>query len=148
MSKKSVLKVPGNPVVNTGKGRAVRVSLPEWLIEAIDHRVKEEYGSRGRSRWVDEAVIQLIEYPSWTDMLSRQQPSADIQTRIKQFNLSQTGSDALDRAILEARREDPYLEGVISEIVRTAVSQRIFRSPGGLDLVEEIQARLSHQVQA
>ncbi|MFN2348802.1 MAG: hypothetical protein ABR558_04395 [Thioalkalivibrio sp.] len=88
------------------------------------------YGKRGRSRWVDEAVIQLITYPEWDQLLFGQ--STNSGGKIKQFRLSPAGSNALDRAIRTVRESDPFVEGVISELIRTAISQRLLRSRDGL----------------
>jgi hypothetical protein len=109
----------------------VRILLPDWLITRLDQKSIQDYGSRGRSRWVDEALLQLIQYPSWRELLFAQSiPVPD--TRIRQFKLSPRGAEALDIAIRSVREEDPFLEGVISEIIRTAISQRLLRSAGGM----------------
>lgn len=125
------LPVPGKPIMRKGEGRTVRILLPDWLIIRLDRKSSEDYVSRGRSRWVDEALLQLIQYPSWRELLFAQSiPVPDM--RIRQFKLSPRGAEALDSAIRAVREEDPFLEGVISEIIRTAISQRLLRSPGGI----------------
>lgn len=113
------------------QGRAVRVVIPAWLLREMDAQVEEEYGKRGRSRWVDEAVIDLVQYPDWKDCLFA--PNSALGTEggsTKQFSLSPAGAEALEKAIAEVRRDNPYVEGVISEIVRTAISQRLLRPRG------------------
>jgi len=95
-------------------------------VQGFEEQVQTEYGKRGGSRWVDEAVIQLIGYKSWNELLIAKSEVTD--GKIKQFNLSPRGADALERAIEVIRRGDPYFEGVISEIVRSAIAQRLLRS--------------------
>lgn len=130
-----VLRVPGNPVVERDIGRVVRVILPEWLIIKMERSADVSYGKRGQSRWVDEALIQLIAYPEWDELLFGQ--SINTGGRIKQFRLSPTGTNALDEAIRKVRQSDPFVEGVISEVIRTAISQRLLRSRDGLRTIDQ-----------
>lgn len=122
--RKILVELP--PITEEGASRTVRVILPLWLLDALEDQVRREYGPRGHSRWVDEAVIQLLTYPEWAEL--HVAPSDPRPGKAKTFTLSPRGAAALDEAIRIVRTNNPWFEGVISEILRTAIAQRLLRS--------------------
>lgn len=104
----------------------VRANLPNWLLADFEPHVIKEYGLRGLSRWVDEAIIQLVQYPMWNELLYSMPPAHYNQLRT--YSLTPRGSAALDAAIITIRKGAPLAEGVRTGVVYTAIAQRLLRA--------------------
>ena len=103
---------------------AVPLSLKN---EIREHVIKEGYGLRGKSKWVSEAVNNLLslnDYPELVSYNDEMHGFDEIETIVLEYKLKLD----LDKAILQIRKEYPTLEGVKSRIMRTAIMQKILRS--------------------
>jgi len=103
---------------------AVPDSLRNELRECV---VKEGYGLRGKSKWISEAVENLLALNDFIELISfnNEMHGFDcMETAVIDYSLKLK----LDKAIVEIRKEFPTLEGVKSRIMRTSVLQRILRS--------------------
>jgi len=95
--------------------------------ELREHVIKDGYGLRGKSKWISEAVENLLEYKDFLELMSYSDEMHgfdQIETVVVEYPLKLK----LDKAIIQIRKEFPTLEGVKSRIMRTAVLQRILRS--------------------
>ena len=103
---------------------AVPSSLKNDLQQYV---IKDNYGLRGKSKWVSEAIEKLLVLKTYPDLVtySDEMHGFDgIETIVIEYALKLK----LDKAILQIRKEHPTLEGVKSRIIRTAILQRIIRS--------------------
>lgn len=104
--------------------------LHKELQQALKERViKDGYGMRGKSVWINEAINNLMEIKSYPELVK-------ISDDMQGFEASETVvidhviKLKLEEAIIAIRKEFPTLEGVKSRIVRTAIMQRLI----GLDI--------------
>lgn len=96
-------------------------------IEVRTYVIKEGYGLRGKSKWICEAVERLLalkDYPELISFNDEMHGFNEVETIVLDGRLKL----ALERAVLQVRKEYPTLEGVKSRIMRTAIMQRIIRS--------------------
>lgn len=102
---------------------AVPAILQSELRESI---VKDGYGFRGKSKWVSEAIENLLlitNYPilvNYNDEMTRFNKTETVTVE-KSLN------HLLEEAITYIRKDFPRLEGVKSRIIRTAILQRLLR---------------------
>ena len=106
----------------------ISFAVPSSLKNEIrEHVIKEGYGLRGKSKWISEAVNSLLllkDYPELISYNDEMHGFDEIETVVLEYSQK----IALDKAIIQIRKEYPTLEGVKSRIMRTAIMQRILRS--------------------
>lgn len=105
----------------------ISFAVPQSLkTELQEHVIKENYGLRGKSKWISEAVEKLLELKDYPELISYNDEMRGfdkIETIVVEYGLKQK----IDKAILQIRKEYPTLEGVKSRLMRTAIMQRILR---------------------
>jgi hypothetical protein len=95
--------------------------------ELREKMIKENYGLRGKSKWVSEAIQLLLSMKNYPELVN-------LSNDLKKFEKTETIviepslRIELDKAIVEIRKTFPTLEGVQSRIVRTAIMQRVLRN--------------------
>jgi hypothetical protein len=103
-------------------------ALPKSLKNEIrEYVIKEDYGLRGKSKWISEAVENLLSIKDFHELISYNDEMhgfGEIETVVLEYRLKLE----IDNAILQVRKHYPTLEGVKSRILRTAIMQRILRS--------------------
>ncbi|MGE3920539.1 MAG: hypothetical protein AB7F64_06310 [Gammaproteobacteria bacterium] len=106
----------------------ISFAIPNNLKNEIRERViKDGYGFRGKSKWISEAVENLLKYKDFTELISYSDEMYGfdkIETAVLDYPLKLK----IDKAAILIRKEFPMLEGIKSRILRTAVLQRILRS--------------------
>lgn len=106
----------------------VTFAVPNSLKNELRERViKGGYGLRGKSKWISEAVENLLEFKDYLELISygdEMHGFDQIETAVIDYHLKLK----IDKAIVQIRKEFPILEGVKSRIMRTAILQRILRS--------------------
>lgn len=106
----------------------VTFAVPNNLKNELRERViKDGYGLRGKSKWISEAIENLLEYKDFLELISYSDEMHgfdQLETAVIEYSLKLK----LDKAIIQIRKEFPTLEGVKSRIMRTAVLQRILRT--------------------
>ena len=106
----------------------VSFAVPESLkTEVRVHVINGGYGLRGKSQWVCEAVERLLSLKDYPELISYNDEMSGLN-EVETIVIDGSLKLALDRAILQVRKEYPTLEGVKSRIMRTAIMQRILRS--------------------
>ena len=90
--------------------------------------VEQDYGMRGRSLWVEEAILKLLDTSGYEDFV-KWDLSAEIHdvTKSMSLTLSKSTMLRLDNAVIEVRKTFPELEGVKSGIIRASIIQRILK---------------------
>lgn len=113
------------------KNTTIRIPLPleKKLLSAV---VDSNYGMRGKSRWVEEAILNLLNTEGYSDHVNWDLTSENREkTKIMSLSFDKNTMDKLDSAVVEVRKYYPKLEGVKSRIIRAAIMQRVlnpFRS--------------------
>lgn len=106
----------------------ITFAIPHSLKNEIrEHVIKENYGLRGKSKWISEAVEKLLtlkDYPELISYNDEMRGFDGIETVVLEYKLELE----LTKAILQVRKEYPTIEGVKSRIMRTAIMQRILRN--------------------
>ena len=105
------------------------VRIPIGLKKKMHTRlVEQDYGMRGRSAWIEEAILSLLKTDGYEDHVKW-----DLSNEIKDITitlsltLTKSTMDSLEKAIVEVRKVFPELEGVKSGIIRAAIIQRILK---------------------
>jgi len=102
--------------------------VPESLQQEMRKQIiDDEYGLRGKSMWISEAILRLLSLKDYTDFVIIGNEMSDFN-KTETIAVDKTLKRALDDAILETRKTYPILEGVQSRIIRTSIVQRLLRS--------------------
>lgn len=102
------------------------------LQKALHYKLQQQiisdgYGMRGKSKWIIEAVedlLQIPDYPSLVDIAV----DMDHLTDIVSIRFPETLTRKIDEAIINVRRKYPAMEAVKSNLVRASIMQRLIRS--------------------
>ncbi|OGT42027.1 MAG: hypothetical protein A3F13_00765 [Gammaproteobacteria bacterium RIFCSPHIGHO2_12_FULL_40_19] len=110
------------------KNYKIAFAVPGKLKNELNEKIiKDGYGFRGKSKWVSEAVGNLLQVKNFPDLVNYSDEMSGfdaMETSLIDYQLKLK----LDNAILQIRKEFPTLEGVTSRIMRTAILQRLLRS--------------------
>ncbi|MEA3413568.1 MAG: hypothetical protein U9R74_18855 [Pseudomonadota bacterium] len=106
-------------------GKRTTVRLPHRLKQDMVRRmVDDDYGLRGKSRWICEAVEQLLGRTGWTDEMLGDYLLESDDTDV--VTLTPHAVEIINRAIPAAIEEYPVLKGgAQSAIIRTAINARV-----------------------
>ena len=103
---------------------AITESLKKDLLKSV---ISDGYGLRGKSKWISEAVIDLIKIKDFEDLIA-------YNDGMHGFNKMETAivdpaiEKIVEESVVVVRKKHPALEGVKSRIMRTAIIQRIVRT--------------------
>lgn len=98
------------------------------LNQKLDERVVADgYGMRGKSRWVREAIENLLANPDCGELVSLSDEAVGKTNSIS-VRLPQELFLEMEKEVIDIRRNHPEIEGIKSKIVRTAIIQRLIRS--------------------
>lgn len=106
--------------------KSTTIKITDWMLEKMLHNVVSDgYGMRGKSRWVEEAVLDLIKQNGFSedvywDFMS---DNAPFEKTIS-LSFSVDSLDSLNEAKTHVRKNYPKIEGVKSCIIRTAILKR------------------------
>lgn len=109
--------------------KKIRISycLPVAILTDIKSAMMQQgYDLKGKSKWVSEAVYQLLDMPNYSElvMISSQMDGFE---KLDSISIEADLKEKLDMAILVVRKGFPSLEGVQSKLLRTAIVQRLLR---------------------
>ncbi len=104
--------------------------LPRSLRDEMREVAKAEQGPRGKSRWVREAVLSLLETDPGLSTVGLGEDLREARGMVvDQIDITGITND-LESAITLLRRQDPMMEGVQSAILRAAIRHRLKRGKG------------------
>lgn len=107
--------------------KSTSVRLTHDLKMRLQTRVIEDnYGMRGRSRWIEEAITEFLKIPDYQDTVNwdlTKESDEPIHTLSLMF--SESILLALDLAVVEVRKKFPAKEGVKASIIRAAIIHRL-----------------------
>ena len=114
---------------NVVKEKKVSVSfrtskkIIQMMLERI---VAEEYGLKGKSKWVSEAVERFLAMPDYVACVDIASAQEDMSEPVL-CNIPEDLSKKIDTALIEVRRKYPDMEGVKSNILRASINQRLIQ---------------------
>lgn len=91
------------------------------------HVIKDGYGLRGKSKWISEAIQNLLSLNNFPDLVSYSDGMRNLNV-LETITIDGKLMLEMNKALLEIRKKYPILEGIKSRIIRTAIMQRIIRS--------------------
>jgi len=101
--------------------------LPTMLQKELKERIiKDSYDMKGKSRWVSEAITELLLMQSFPDLVKINDEMKGFE-KLESVIIPRELKNQLDAAIIYVRKKYPAIEGVQSRIVRTAIVQRLLR---------------------
>ena len=103
----------------------IAFALPAALQKDFKEQVvKDNYGLRGKSGWVSEAIVTLLKMKNLPEFVKLNDEMQGF-TKIESIVVTRAIKKQLDEAIIDIRKQYPAIEGVQSRIVRTAIVQRL-----------------------
>jgi hypothetical protein len=103
----------------------IMFALPMALQKDLkEHVVKDNYGLRGKSRWVSEAIVTLLGVKSLPELVKLNDAMQGFE-KLESIVVARNIKKQLDEAVIDIRKHYPAIEGVQSRIVRTAIVQRL-----------------------
>jgi len=109
--------------------KKIRLSyfIPEAILTDIRERmVAQGYDLKGKSKWVSEAVNDLLETQNYSELVYINEQMDGFQ-KLDSVSIEHDLKTKLDNAIIVIRGHFPSIEGVQSKILRTAIIQRLLR---------------------
>jgi hypothetical protein len=106
----------------------VSFKLSASLAKKLDAQViTDNYGMRGKSKWVREAIEELLSLPNAAEFVGLS-GEVERENTVVSIRIPRELVLKVEQAILGVRKEYPTIEGVKSKIIRTAIMQRLLRS--------------------
>ena len=113
------------------KYKTKTIKLPVKLSKQLDLKVVENgYGLRGTSRWINDAIKQLLTFYDQdfiVEMIENTDDIENLDTSIC-FTYDVSITDLLDKWVLIIRNIHPLFEGVQSKIIRACIIHKILGS--------------------
>lgn len=94
--------------------------------ELREKMIADDYGLRGKSKWVSEAIELLLSMENYPELVNLGDGLKNFQ-KTETITIETILKSKLDIAIVEIRKKYPLSEGVQSKIVRTAIIQKLLR---------------------
>jgi hypothetical protein len=92
----------------------------------LEHIIKNGYGMRGKSKWIVEAIQNLIELPNYVDFVDIADEATSLDEIIS-LRMPKSVFSQLEIALIEVRKKFPEMEAVKSKLVRASITQRLLR---------------------
>lgn len=86
--------------------------------------VQDGYDLKGKSRWVAEAINDLLTLQSYADLVKINDEMHGFE-KMESIVVAPDLKAKLDDAVVQIRTKYPAIEGVQSRILRTAIVQRL-----------------------
>ena len=107
--------------------KKIRVSyfLPEAiLLDVKEMMMKEGYDLKGKSKWVSEAVYDLLLFQNFCELVMINDQMEGF-AKLDSISIEPDLKNKLDAMVIHIRKQFPSIEGVQSKILRTAIVQRL-----------------------
>ena len=95
--------------------------------EMVQTIIANGYGMRGKSRWVEEAISQLLAIKDFHELVDIGDEISELEA-VESIYLTLGLKKDLDSALIVVRQFYPSMEGVQSCIIRTSIIQRLLRA--------------------
>lgn len=101
--------------------------LPTRLQDELKQKIIQDgYETKGKSRWVSEAIEELLITQSFPELVKINDAMKGFE-KLESVVVTRQLKSQLDAAIINIRKVYPDIEGVQSRILRTAIVQRLLR---------------------
>jgi len=110
--------------MSAGFSKKTTYRLPSDLRESMLESVAKKYGKKGKSKWIKEAIADLIAKDAG---LSSVGLGEDYETYDASdvLVMDSVAYENLQTAMTTIRRQDPLFEGVQSAVIRAAIRMRL-----------------------
>ncbi len=114
--------------------KKITVRFPKRLRGEMQAAIlAEQYGARGKSKWLSEAIEYFINHGNYLDLVDNgtgmnQSDLAEVEA----FYLEESAKNNLKNALLQVRQKYPLFEGVQSALIRACVVYRLMLKSGFL----------------
>jgi len=98
--------------------------LPSELRESMLESVAKEYGKKGKSRWIREAIANLIARDAGLASVGLGEDYETYDTS-DVVVMDSAAFENLQTAMTTIRRQDPLFAGVQSAVIRAAIRMRL-----------------------
>lgn len=99
--------------------------IPENLQQDLRERIViDGYTLKGKSRWVTEAIEQLLKINNYIDLVKVNDEMAGFE-KFESVLVDRELKRKLEESVICIRQKYPEIEGVQSRILRTAILQRL-----------------------
>jgi len=98
--------------------------LPSALRKSMLESVAKKYGKKGKSRWINEAIEELIKNDPGLSSVGLGEDYETYDTA-DVVAMDSAGLESLQTAMTTIRRQDPLFEGVQSAVIRAAIRLRL-----------------------
>ena len=101
--------------------------IPSWLNqELLEAMIVQEYGLRGRSQWVAQAINAFLKIEGFWEFVNIVEEIEENDCAIS-IRIPKPMETELQEAIKKIRQYYPLIEGVKSKIIRASILQRLIR---------------------
>lgn len=107
--------------------RATSFKLPIDIEKKMLKKIIDDgYGMRGKSKWIINNIIKLLEDPDCVEMVSI---AEDMDNLVRPISLRIPPELMfnLEKAVIKVRKTHPAMEGVKSNIIRASIMQGLIR---------------------
>lgn len=104
------------------------VKLPKQLCDKLTSRVIEDgYGLRGRSKWIVDAIISLLDIPGFEEYV---EIASDLRkcTQAVSIRMPEDLAVRLDQEVVRIRKIYPEVEALKSNLIRASILQGLIRN--------------------
>jgi hypothetical protein len=102
--------------------------IPKRVQQSMLERIiKDEYGLKGKSRWISESIEKFLEMPNFPELVDIAEEMEEM-TEVVSISLTELLMKKLDYAVVQVRKEYPAMEGVRSKVIRAGIIQRLLKS--------------------
>lgn len=109
------------------KSITTSAKIPEKIhIQMLERIVREGYGLRGKSKWINEAISKFLEFSNYPELVDIAQDIEKIRVPVS-FRIDNEVSNKLEDSVVIVRKSYPAMEGVKSNIIRASIMQRLIR---------------------
>ncbi len=88
---------------------------------------KDNYGMRGKSKWITEAIERLLQLENYIEFVQKETAIIPKLKKAQAITVLPEIDKKLSKAVVEIRNKWPAMEGVRSRVIRTAIMQRLLR---------------------
>ena len=109
----------------TEKKVKITFNMPKQMnLEVRAKVIEDEYGMRGKSLWIQEAVESLLNMSGFEDYVSYSNEMERFDV-VDSVVFPRSVKLSIEKAVVAVRIKYPALEGVQSHILRAAILQRL-----------------------
>lgn len=100
---------------------------PDLLLR-LHKAVHQKYGPRGLSKWIREAIEELMAINDYWRTVLVEKPYGGVSSAPCKFSVSLNfRQNILDVAVRKCLEKDPFKQGMQTAVIRTAIIQKLLK---------------------